>query len=108
MKKVLLAGVASIWLFTGQTCGNVDLTQLIANAQKDAIAICGFMPDVATITAIFGTGNAALQTGSAIASAICAAVVPKTVAGAENPAPRAIPPGAAVAGVPIVGVFVVK
>lgn len=107
MKKTLLATVAAAWLFTGAMCGSVDLTQLIANAQADAVKICSFVPDAAAIAAIFNTGNAAVQTGSAIAAAICAAVAPPT-ASSVAPGTRTIPPGATVAGVPISGHFVTK
>jgi|SRR5580765_926729 len=108
MKKILLTTVASAWLFTGAMCGSVDLTQLIANAQADAVKICSFMPDAAAIAAIFNTGNAAVQTGSAIAAAICAAVAPPTASNAAPDTTRTIPPGAAVAGVPVTGHWVVK
>lgn len=107
MKKVMLTGIASLWLFTGALCSSpIDLTQLIANTQADAVTACSFMPDVATISAIFATGNPALQTGAAIASAICAAVAPHA-AGALTAMDNSVP-GAKVAGVPVKGVWVKK
>ena len=107
MKKILLTTIASVWLFTGAMCGNVDLTQLVKNAQADAVQICAFLPDVETITAIFAVGNPAVQSGAAIAAAICAAVTPHAAL-APTATPDGSITGAVVVGIPVKGHFVVK
>ena len=103
MKKVLLTIVTSAWLFTGAMCGSVDLTQLIANAQAEAVKLCSFVPDAATVAAIFAANNPALQSGAAIAIAIC-----ESITKAPTASPDGSVTGAVVAGVPVKGHYVTK
>lgn len=81
------------------TVGGLTQTQIIAGAQQAAVGICGFLPTAATVVGILTAGNPAVATAEAIASAICAAVVPVKLARKGTPLPT-------VAGVPVHGRFV--
>ncbi len=68
--SALAAGISVSGCATTGTDPNVSATQNLA------VTICGFLPTIETVAAIFATGNPLLQTASAVAQAICSAVVP--------------------------------
>lgn len=76
MKKTLLTGLLSAWLFVGATCSATDITALIAQVQAQTAQACAFVPTAQTIVDIFQSNNAALQNAAQIAAAICASVAP--------------------------------
>jgi len=78
---------------------SVTPSAIVAEAQKIAVTTCSFLPTASTVMNIFLSGNAALQTGEAIAAAICGAVGRKSVQRGDASAPT-------VAGVVIHGRFV--
>jgi hypothetical protein len=86
-----LGGCASI------TPANV--TTVISQVQADAVAVCGFLPTAATVANIISAGNPLIATVSAIAEAICSAVLPAKLG-------RKLAVIPTVNGVPIHGRFV--
>jgi hypothetical protein len=79
------------------------LMALETAVQQAAIEACGYLPDVAAVSAIILAGNPLLNLPMQIAAAICAAVTPPStgVRGA-----RAVAAEGVVAGVRVTGVFV--
>jgi len=101
MKKLLLAGAVALSM-TGAGCGTVTnaigITESkIAEVQRLADTICGFVVAADSVSALFGTGA---YTAISLAQGICAVVTKSTrtrTLGA-GPAP-------ALNGIPIVGHF---
>lgn len=73
MNLVGLGLVTSVLLAGCQTSGVV----LVSDVQREATAICGYLPLAQVVKAIIGKHNANLDSVFSIASAICGAVVPK-------------------------------
>ena len=77
-KVLALIVLAAIGLAGCATTGPTSSTpaQVVSQVQNIALQICKFLPTAATVTDIFLTGNATLQTAEQVANAICAAVAP--------------------------------
>lgn len=85
MKKLLCALTLLVPLVALGGCGKTadgtgpSVGDLISDAQKAAVAICGFAPAgqiVANVIATAVPGGAAVVTAAAIGSALCAAFAP--------------------------------
>src|SRR5665213_1697799 len=61
-------------------CQTTGSNSVVTQVQTIAQAACAFVPTAATIIAIIAKGNPALATAAEMATAICAAVVPKFAA----------------------------
>lgn len=81
--KRIIAGLAVAGALSLGGCGTTGgLAGLsAASVQQLTVEICGYLPTAATVAAIFASGNAAITTIEAAASAICAAVTPVAAGG---------------------------
>ncbi len=119
MKKLLACDRLSVWFTllcgalalsvalgscgtTGTATTGTTTTSIIADAQKIAVQICGFLPTAATVAGILSAGNPAVATAAGIAQAICTALAAVPKVGGK----RLGGPGPSVMGVPIHGKFV--
>lgn len=111
MLRKFISAAALFGVAACTSTGTAD-PAVISSAQNIAVAACGFLPTVQTVTDILAKGNAALSTAEQVATAICAAVTPATAttttttttASASRKRAAAAPP--AIDGIPIVGSFV--
>lgn len=91
-KLAIAAALASALSFGG--CATVPGgvgggTDTISQVQQIAATVCFFVPTAATIAGILAAGNPALQSASAIATAICNAITaPKMSSRRGAAAPR--------------------
>ena len=74
--SIALLTACSIGLGSCSTTTPSDITAIITQVQKDAVAICGFLPTVGTVASIISGGNPLITTALGIAQAICNAVTP--------------------------------
>ena len=51
-------------------------TPTVAEIQSITVTVCGFLPTASTVANILANGNPIVATATAVANAICAAVVP--------------------------------
>lgn len=83
--------------FALTNCANMGGAPSVGDVQSIAVKACAFLPTAETVAKIISSNSPALNTSAAIASAICAAVAPKSASGASK---------ATVAGVPVEGLKV--
>ncbi|HLL28603.1 MAG TPA: hypothetical protein VKT73_13245 [Xanthobacteraceae bacterium] len=101
-KKILGIVCAAALTFANAACTPEESAATAKKVQDAAVAICGFLPETAVVTNILDANTAGAITGvTAIAEAICQAVLPMK-AGAK----RGAPVTAVVNGVRITGHFV--
>ncbi len=96
MKRILAVSTLALALGGCGVLGK-DGGPSIGDVQSIAVKACAFLPTAETVGKIIAANSPALNTSAAVASAICAAIVPKAGPGAGR---------ATVAGVPIEGLKV--
>jgi len=87
------------------TLNNITTDQELVTIEKDvqaeAVKICGFLPDAASIAQILGAGDAALTIPIDIANAICSAFPTTTPASAQFGASLKYPATLSPTGLPV-------
>lgn len=92
---LILGGCAS-------TGDRPSFENIVSQTQNIAVRVCSFLPTANTILEILSVGSPALSTASAIANAICAAVVTESRQVRRGTSPKV----ATVGGVVVRGKFV--
>lgn len=98
--RAALAVALAIYTLAATGCQPAPGQTTVQQVQAAAVAACAFLPTATTVASLIASNNPTLNTASAIAAAICAAVTAKSAPlGGSGPV---------VAGVPVKGQFTLQ
>lgn len=75
MKKLLMIVALSTLLTGCGTWGEMTTAQKVAAIQEKAVALCNYLPQAASVTAMLAASNPTVVSVGAVANAICQAVI---------------------------------